>query len=353
MRKIFAQFLLICFLFGGFSPAVLAKESLPELPDLPVEFDTVLPPDGLDVFSPSTTPAQIAPQTPQPAVQTTPSKTSAPVKTQSAAAQNSTVKKQTTASPSQKPASGQTNTAKQTTSSQNKSTASTTTQQKPAQTQQKPAQTTQKVNTSNNSYYKNNTKSTYKVPKGKKFKVRLQQTISSNTPVGTQISFVSRYPETATYITIPSGTVFKGRITNSHKPQITGNGGLIVINVDRMVYNGKTYEIDAKVSIANEKRIFLNNIKGKRMYFQSIPKSIKPGANYFKKMWKVTKRLAKNESGVEIILTPFSFVAGTVVYVVNVVASPVLAIFYKGNSITIPKDSPFTIQLREDALIVK
>ena len=63
--------------------------------------------------------------------------------------------------------------------------------------------------------------------------------------------------------------------------------------------------------------------------------------------------LAKNDSGVEIILTPFSLLTGTVVWAVNFVTSPVLAIFYKGKSITIPKDSPFTIQLREDAILLK
>ena len=87
------------------------------------------------------------------------------------------------------------------------------------------------------------------------------------------------------------------------------------------------------------------------MYLRSIPKSVKPGAKYFKKMWKVTKRLAKNENGVEIILTPFSFVAGTVVYAANAAASPVLAIFYKGKSISIPAGSQFTIQLTDDVFI--
>ena len=80
---------------------------------------------------------------------------------------------------------------------------------------------------------------------------------------------------------------------------------------------------------------------------------MKPGTGYFKKMWKVTKKLAKNESGVEIILTPFSFIAGSVVYVANLVASPVLAIFYKGQSITIPAGSQFTIKLREDAVLTR
>lgn len=326
MKKILAYFILTVFLFGQIS-CVFAKDELPDLPSLP-DFDAVVPPDNIDVFAPSSTPAQVAPK--KPAVQT------APV--------SNTVQK-----PAVKPAAKPQTQTKTTVT--NKPSVQTTPPKtivtQPAVIQQKP------VNTANNSYYKNNLKNSYVVPKGKKFKVRLQQTISDKTPEGTRISFVSVYPETATYITIPSGTVFKGKITDTHPPYITGNGGLIVIDVDQMIYKGRAYEIKAKVSVANGKHIFLNNIKGKRQYFQSIPKSMKPGTNYFKKMWRVTCKLAQNDSGVEIILTPFSLLTGTVVYAVNFITSPVLAIFYKGKSITIPKDSPFTIQLRENAILLK
>lgn len=313
MKKVLSSFILIGFLFMQLS-AAFAKDTLPDLPSLP-DFDTVLPPDGADVFAPSSQPAKEAPKQPV----------------------------NTTTTPVSKPSQ----TVKNNTSSSQPSTVPKTVVTQPPVTTQKP------VNTSNNSYYKNNLKNSYVVPRGKKFKVRLQQTISDKTPEGTRISFVSTYPETSTYVTVPAGTVFKGRVSNSHQPYWTGNGGLIVINVDQMVYQGRTYDINAKVSVANGKRIFLNNIKGKRMYFQSIPKAMKPGATFFKKMWKVTCKLAQNDSGVEIILTPFSFLTGTLVYAVNFVASPVLAIFYKGKSITIPKDSPFTIQLREDAVLLK
>ena len=306
MKKIIILFIL-CVLSLCHNQAVIA-ESLPDLPVLP-DFDTVLPPDGIDAFSPSTTPSQVAPQKP---TQTT--------------AQTAT--KQTPAT-------------------------STTNSKPPSEVITQPALKTEKpAAAKNNSYYKNNLKS-YVVPKGKKFKVRLQQTISDKTAEGTRISFVSTYPETSTYVTIPAGTVFRGRVSDSHPPYITGNGGLIVINVDQIVYKGKAYDIDAKVSIANGKHIFFNNIKGKRMYFQSIPKALKPGTKFFKKMWRVTCNLAKNESGVEIILTPFSLLTGTVVYALNLATSPVLAIFYKGKSITIPSGSPFTIQLREDAVLAK
>lgn len=308
-KKIFSYIVLTGFLFTQI-PFAAAKETLPDLPDLPV-FDDVLPPDGMDVFAPSSTPAQVAPKTTQ-----TPATPAKPA----AAAKPAPIK---------------------------------TTQPVPPVNKTAPTQT-KPANTVNNSYYKNNIKnSTATIKKGKKFKVRIQQTVSDKTTEGSRISFVSTYPETSTYATIPAGTVFKGRVSNTHQPYWTGNGGLIVINVDQMVYKGRTYEVDAKVSVANGKRIYLNNIKGKRMYFQSIPKALKPGTSYFKKMWKVTCKLAQNDNGVEIILTPFSFLAGTVVYAVNFVTSPVLAIFYKGKSITIPQNSPFTIQLRKDVMLIK
>lgn len=199
--------------------------------------------------------------------------------------------------------------------------------------------------------YQNSTKTSIKMPKGKKFKVRIASAISDKTPVGTKISFISRYPEVATYVTIPAGTVFRGKVTDSHPPNLAGNGGLIVIEVNEMVYKGKSYNIDAKISVANEKRIFLNNIKGKHQFWKGLVKSTTPGYNYFKKMWRYTCKYWKNNNGVEILLTPITFISGTVVYAVNIVASPVLAIFSKGGPISIPKNADFVIQLRDDIFI--
>lgn len=301
LRKIIIFLGLCIFFMCNFADAI--ADELPELPVLP-EFETVLPPEGVDVFSPSASPAQIAP-----------------------------AKKENTQTQSLQKTAG---TSKQ------------TVQKPPSAVITEPAIVNKK--TTNNTKISKNEKS-YVIPKGKKFKVRLQQTVSDKTAEGTRISFVSTYPETATYLTIPAGTIFKGRISDSHPPYISGNGGLIVIDVDQIIYKGHACDIDAKISVANGKHIFFNNIKGKRMYFQSIPKAMKPGTKFFKKMWRVTCNLAKNESGVEIILTPFSFLTGTVVYAVNFVASPVLAIFYKGKSITIPSGSPFIIQLRDDAVL--
>lgn len=321
-KKIFSVFIIIGFLLLQIPSALpalaSADDALPDLPNLP-DFDSVLPPDGADAFSPSSTPPKIAPKQP---VNTTTQPVVKPAVSSPSKTVTAPVQKQYTSKPVNKPVS------------------------KPSNINKKP------VNTANNSYYKNN-KTSYIFPSGKKFKVISLTSISSNTPKGSRVSFKSLYPETSRYITIPAGTIFYGKVTDTHGPQFTGNGGLIVIEVNQMVYKGTAYDIDAKISVANGKHIFFNNIKGKRMYFQSIPKAMKPGTSYFKKMWRVTCKLARNDSGVEIILTPFSLLTGTVVYAVNFITSPVLAIFYKGKSISIPTNSQFTIQLREDAVLLK
>lgn len=193
-------------------------------------------------------------------------------------------------------------------------------------------------------------KETYIVlKKGTKIKVRLQSAISDRTKKGTQIAFVSEYPVTTTYFTIPMGTVFKGEIVNSHKPQLSGNGGLVVVKIKSAVINDSIQPINAKVTKANSKKIFLNNIKGKRKYVSSMLKSTRPGRHFFRKMLGVTRNLAFD--GSSIILTPFSLAAGVVALGGNVLVSPALAMFYKGSSLSIPADSRFEIKLVEDVFI--
>ena len=66
-------------------------------------------------------------------------------------------------------------------------------------------------------------------------------------------------------------------------------------------------------------------------------------------MWKATKKLAGE--GVTFIFSPFTLASGLVVFGVNIVASPVIAIFSKGGSISIPADTAFRIKLTEDVTI--
>lgn len=188
-----------------------------------------------------------------------------------------------------------------------------------------------------------------KIKKGTKFKVKSLTAISDYTPANSTMSFKTQESVTQRYVTIPAGTIFKATIEDSHPPQFTGNGGLLVINVDRLVFRGTTRRVQAKITKANGKKIFVNNIKGKRQYWKGVANSTKPGAKFYRKSMRGTVKLAQNPW--TLILTPFTAVAGIVVYGVNIIGSPAFAIFSKGGRISIPAGTDFEIKLLEDVYL--
>lgn len=185
-----------------------------------------------------------------------------------------------------------------------------------------------------------------KIKKGTKFLVKSQTNVSDYSRAGAGLSFVSLEPVTKRYVTIPAGTVFKGIVVESHQPQATGNGGLIVIKANKMFYNGASYAINAKITKAGGKKIFLNNIKGKRQYWQGVAKQIDKGENFYKKTRRTSKKLADNPVGV--ILSPIPTITGVVVYAVNLAGSPLFSIYYKGGHVSLPAGSLFEIKLLDD-----
>ena len=136
---------------------------------------------------------------------------------------------------------------------------------------------------------------------------------------------------------------------DSHTPQLSGNGGLLVIKVDTVTINGRSQDINAKITKANHKKIFFNNIKGKRTYWKNVAKSLEPGKKFYDKMWIKTKKLANDSTTV--IFSPFILITGVAVIGVNAIGSPIFAMFSKGGSISIPADSPFELKLLEDTTI--
>lgn len=185
--------------------------------------------------------------------------------------------------------------------------------------------------------------------KGTKFDLKLANNITDRTPSGTKLNFVSTYPVSTTYLTIPSGTVFKGEVLNSHAPQFTGNGGLLVIEVNSMILNGETVPIEGYVTNVNGKYIFFNNIKGKRKYVKSMFASMKPGCHFFGKMLRVSGNLAAD--GSSIVVAPFSFIIGVLAFGGNVFVSPALALFYKGGPLLIKNGSVIQVKLAQNVFV--
>lgn len=187
------------------------------------------------------------------------------------------------------------------------------------------------------------------IKKGTKIYAKLASNISDRSRRGVKVRFISTYPVTTRYFTIPSGTEFDGQVINSHRPQLTANGGLLVLNINSVVLNGEKQPIDARVIKVNSKKVFFNNIKGKRKYLSSSYKSTKNGQHFFTKMMRVTTNLAGD--GSSIILTPFSLAAGIITLGGNILISPALGVFHKGSSLAIPSGSEFVFKLNQDAYI--
>lgn len=185
-----------------------------------------------------------------------------------------------------------------------------------------------------------------RIPKGTKFKVRSSAYLSDSTRIGARLSFTTLQPVTKRYVTIPAGTVFNAVVINSHQPQITGNGGLLQISLESLNYNGRTYYAQGKVTKANHKKVFVNNIKGKRQYWKNVGNQISKGQNFYKKTRRVSNNLTDNP--ITLIVAPVPTIVGLGAYAVNLVGSPLIAIPAKGGRLSIPAGSEFEIKIMED-----
>ncbi len=219
-------------------------------------------------------------------------------------------------------------------------------------------------NLKNNSYEaKNNAKSSYtspapqvspiygnvKISKGTSFNVVSTGKISDWQTRGAKVKFKTNSIINKRGYTIPSGTVFTGEITESHQPQISCNGGLVVIRIRSMLYKGKTIPLNAYITRADDKMIFFNDIKGKRTYLKTVWKKGSWGRALFNRMVKLTANLGKD--GSTLLSSPFPFLYGTLCLGANTVISPVTAFFQKGGHVSIPQGSRFRIKLLDDTYI--
>lgn len=194
--------------------------------------------------------------------------------------------------------------------------------------------------------YKVTSRSTFPIRKGMEFNISNVNNISDGQRTGTNIVFINPKPIKTAYYTIPAGTKFVGRIINSHRPQLTGNGGLICIEITTIILGGSYQPINTRIVKVGNKYVFYENIKGKRSYWKNTVNSGKWGRQTFHKMNNLSASLIKDKT--TIILSPFTFLYGTLAGGVSTLTSPVVSIFKKGGRLYIPQGTSFKIKFEED-----
>lgn len=198
-------------------------------------------------------------------------------------------------------------------------------------------------------YASTDKKTAIRIKKGTKIKAKSNSYLSDATKVGTSFKFTTTAPIYQTYITIPVGTVFVAEVTDSHLPQITGNGGLLEIAVTGACISGVTYMADGKITKANHKKIFFNNIKGKHQYWKGVAKQVDKGQKFYNKTRNWASKLSQNP--VTNLISPVPTVIGAGAYVINLIGSPILSIGSKGGRLSIPAGSDFELKLIDDVYI--
>lgn len=188
-----------------------------------------------------------------------------------------------------------------------------------------------------------------KIGSGTSFNVVSTTKISDWQTKGATVKFKTNTLIKKRKYSIPAGTVFTGEVLESHQPQITGNGGLVVIRIRSMNYKGQTIPLNAYVTRADDKMIFLNNIKGKRTYLKTMWTKGNWGRTIFSRMLTLTVNLGGE--GSTLLLSPFPFAYGTICLGLNTLTSPICAFFSKGGHVNIPVGSDFRIKLLDDVFI--
>ena len=183
----------------------------------------------------------------------------------------------------------------------------------------------------------NPTGKVYTVKSGTKVKLVSTKSITDWSPKGSVVSFKS-----TTGFVAKEGTIFKGKITDSHPPQMTGNGGLIELSINEIYFNGVKSFINTNISSARSKKVFFSDIKGQRSYWSNFARNMNPG----KKVFLATKDFAKDISSIPIVnlLSILSIAGGSVFYVGNVIVAPVVSVFQKGKNIALPAGTEFQIK---------
>ena len=188
-----------------------------------------------------------------------------------------------------------------------------------------------------------------KISKGTTFSVVNTTKVSDWQTKGSKVKFKTVSPIYKKKYTIPESTVFMGIIVESHQPQISCNGGLVVIKIESMVYKGQTIPVNAYITRANDKIIFFNNIKGERTYLKTLWKKGNWGRSMFGRMMSLTINLGRD--GSTLILSPFPFLYGSICVGANTLISPITAFFNKGGHVSINTGSHFKIKLNDDVFI--
>ncbi|MCM1264992.1 MAG: hypothetical protein NC200_02235 [Candidatus Gastranaerophilales bacterium] len=190
---------------------------------------------------------------------------------------------------------------------------------------------------------------TVQLAKGTQIRMVNSTKITDYMCAGQTIVFRSTQEIHTPYFKIPAKTKFTAKVIDSHRPQLSCNGGLVAFRIVSAEINGYNQPINAGIIKIKTDRVHFSNLKGNHTYWKTTCKKAKWGQKKFSQWSKTASRLADN--GPAIILSPFPYLGGCVAACASTLTSPVTALLGKGGSLIIPANTTFTVKLYDDAKI--
>ena len=183
--------------------------------------------------------------------------------------------------------------------------------------------------------------------KGTQIRAINQSRIADSLVEGQAVVFTSTQDLYTPYFKIPKGTKFVARVEDSHRPQMTCNGGLVGLKIVSANINGYNQQLDGRIYRLKNERVYFSNLKGQHTYCKTVCKKAKWGQNKFKQWSKTSHQLANKGAGV--IIAPFPYIGGCILAGASTISSPVTALLGKGGNLVVPAKTTFTLKLNSDA----
>lgn len=191
---------------------------------------------------------------------------------------------------------------------------------------------------------------TLMLKKGSKFYVKSLQPLSSDTPQGTRVEFVT---ETNLFSDNQlSKVVFTGEVIENKPPRSIGRSSTLKLEILKVKVDNISYTASAFISKMGNKAVRNGIIAGMPIYFNNLADTADVGTVTIDKVYKDPCKYSCDS--ISTVARPFYYLGASLLQLTDLIfVAPVVSLFKKGDTIDIPKDSSFEIKLARDMALLK
>lgn len=191
---------------------------------------------------------------------------------------------------------------------------------------------------------------TLMLKKGSKFYVKSLHPLSSDTPEGSRVEFVT---ETNLFSENQlSKLVFTGEVIENNPPRRAGRSSTLKLEILKVKVDNVTYTASAFISKVGNKSVRNGVLAGVPIYFTNLANTADAGTVTIDKIYKDPCQYSCDT--ITSVARPFYYMGASLLQLADLLlVAPIISLFRKGEPINIPKDSSFEIKLARDMAFLK